>query len=236
MGTPTLNLQIYQHVSYEGPCAIAEWANSANHILHSYLWPNTGGSLLNAPDALIIMGGPMNINEHDTYPWLIEEKLKIREFIKSGKPVLGICLGAQLIADAFDQPIFPAGEKELGWSPLTTTVEAQDHPLLRHFPQSLHVFHWHEDTFKLPPESTLLGSTEACNNQGFAIGSVVGLQFHIELSRSDLYRLVNDQKLPEWEGRYVSTQAEILNQASAYENKIRSVLFNLLDHWIKFDN
>lgn len=132
-------------------------------------------------DWLVVMGGPMNIYEHDSHPWLIEEKRLIGEAIDAGKVVLGICLGAQLIADVLGGPVTPGRHKEIGWFPVQRQPGVEGTALDGVLPDKLTVFHWHGDTFELPPGARLLASSAACAHQAFCVDErVFGFQFHLE--------------------------------------------------------
>ena len=113
------------------------------------------------------------------FPWLVSEKQFIREAIRSGKPVLGICLGAQLIASAMGAGVYRNPLKEIGWFPIRG-ISSNDSSVFC-FPPSMIVFHWHGETFDLPPGATRLAKSDGCENQAFQFGqSVIGLQFHLE--------------------------------------------------------
>jgi GMP synthase-like glutamine amidotransferase len=156
------------------------------------------------------MGGPMSVNDEDKFPWLVSDKQFIREAINSGKPVLGICLGAQLIASAMGAKIYRNHVKEIGWFPIYGT-SPNDTPLFS-FPPSMTVFHWHGETFDLPKGATLLAKSDGCENQAFQIGkSVIGLQFHLETTPEAARELVThcrDELVP---AKYIQTEEEILS-------------------------
>ncbi|MEM6885350.1 MAG: type 1 glutamine amidotransferase [Verrucomicrobiota bacterium] len=225
------NILLFQHVPYEGPETILDWAVESGHILTYHHWNYKPAAPEKMPEALVIMGGPMNVDETSNYPWLATEKQFIRQAIETGIPVLGVCLGAQLIAAALGKTVFPNSHQELGWMPLSLTEEARQHPILSAFPDRLPVFHWHGDTFELPDGATLLGSTEACMNQGFAIGKCIGLQFHIEISHTVLKDLIEENQLPDWQGAYVTSPESIFLDATKYEVDCRKTLYQLLDRW-----
>ena len=132
-------------------------------------------------DALILLGGPMNIGQEDKYPHLEVEKELVREAMALGLPVLGICLGAQLIASALGAEVKPAAQKEFGWYQLAATEHGQQDPLIRHFQQQEFIFQWHGYTFDLPDTAQLLVTGDGCQNQAFKINNnIYGFQYHLE--------------------------------------------------------
>lgn len=132
-------------------------------------------------DALIFMGGPMSVN--DNLPYLRQEEEYIRQAISRGMPVLGVCLGSQLIARALGAQVRRNPAKEIGWFDLTLTPTGRADPLLAGFGDRERVFHWHGETFDMPPGAELLASSERCRNQAFRVGSTVyGMQFHLEVT------------------------------------------------------
>jgi GMP synthase (glutamine-hydrolysing) len=131
---------------------------------------------------LIVLGGPMNVDETDAHPHLDTEVELIREAIDADLPVLGICLGAQLIAKALGAAVRRNGEKEIGWHPLSPTEEAREDPLFGHFEPIQPIFQWHGDTFDIPDGAVHLASSPSCANQAFRYRqNVYGLQFHLEV-------------------------------------------------------
>jgi GMP synthase (glutamine-hydrolysing) len=135
-----------------------------------------------APDLLVVLGGPIGVYEEDKYAFLALELALIRQRLGSGKALLGICLGAQLIARACGSRVFAGPVKEIGWGPVTLS-EAGSMSALAALAGGTPVLHWHGDTFDLPPGAVCLASTEAYEQQAFSIGKhVLGLQFHLEAS------------------------------------------------------
>ena len=132
---------------------------------------------------LVVLGGPMNVDEIDRYPFLADEVQWIRQALAARLPVLGICLGSQLLAKALGARVYPNPIKEIGWYPINWTAAAADDALFAGCAVSPHVFQWHGDTFDLPPGATLLATSPLCRHQAFRFGSrAYGLQFHIEVT------------------------------------------------------
>ena len=132
-------------------------------------------------NGLVVLGGPMNVDQAAAYPHLLTEIAAIREALRLGMPVLGICLGAQLLAAALGARVRPNPVREIGWYRLQPVLQANQDRLFRQFDGSQHVFQWHAYTFDLPPGAVHLASTESCEQQAFRFGErAYGLQFHLE--------------------------------------------------------
>lgn len=158
----------------------------------------------------------MNIYEEDKYPWLDGEKKFIREAISSNKIVLGICLGAQLIADVLGGRVRRNLYKEIGWHPVKLTPEGQKSRIFNVLPNSFVAFHWHGDTFEIPPKAVRAAESDACANQAFALGKAIGLQFHLESSMDSIDNLTKnccDELVDE---KYIQCQEEILSHAERF--------------------
>jgi GMP synthase-like glutamine amidotransferase len=202
-----MKLHWLQHVPFEGLGYIEEWANNAGiQISCTRLYDQEKLPALGSFDGLVVMGGPMGIHDHDEHPWLIAEKEFIRQAIDADKTVLGICLGAQLMADALGANVYPGPQKEIGWFPIQRSEGA---PEL--IPDNLTVFHWHGDTFDIPEGALRLASSEGCKNQGFIYNQkAVGLQFHMETTSQSLEALLTNcaHELKD-EARFIQTAAAI---------------------------
>lgn len=130
-------------------------------------------------DIAVVLGGPIGVYETDAYPFLLDEIEALRQRMLERKPTLGICLGSQLMAQAFGGRVYPGGHKEIGWGELTLSESGRRSPL-QHL-QGAAVLHWHGDTFELPPDAELLASSPLYPNQAFRIGSnLLALQCHPE--------------------------------------------------------
>lgn len=169
-----------QHAPFEGIGSIESWLMKAGYMISATQFHESPSlPKVGDVDLVIVMGGPMSVNDEDIYPWLATEKQFIHDLITAGKPVLGICLGAQLIANALGARVYKNPVKEIGWFPVTGISSRHDSHFT--FPSSINVFHWHGETFDLPPGAIHLARSEACEYQAFQIGSsVMGLQFHLE--------------------------------------------------------
>ena len=144
---------------------------------------------------LIILGGPMNVYEEDVYPYLKGEDILIKEAIKRRIPVLGICLGGQLIAKATGAKVNKGAKKEIGWYDLLLTPGGKADKVFKNFPERLTVFQWHGDTFDIPSDATHLAGSVLFPNQAFRIGdNIYGLQFHLEVTQKMISRWINEYK------------------------------------------
>jgi len=186
---------------------------------------------LESYDALILMGGPMGIYDEKDYPWLAKEKAHIKAAIEAGKSVLGICLGAQLIASVLDARVAPMETKEIGWFPVATTDEGVDHPILGGLNHTMTVLHWHGDRFEIPSGAIRLVSSPACDNQAFLYQKrVLGLQFHLEMDEPAIRQIINTCGHELVESATIQSAKTLL--AHAAELNTKRALFQLLDNWV----
>ena len=174
----------FRHVEFENLGSIKTWLTKAGHTFcTTRMYANDPLPTIDQFDWLIVMGGPMSANDDATLPWMGPEKTLIRQTIEAGKPILGVCLGSQLIAAAMGAKVYPNPQREIGWFEIKRAPEADQHPFGSIFPPQIDVFHWHGDTFDLPKGAVRLASSAACLNQAYAISNhVIGLQFHLEMT------------------------------------------------------
>jgi len=208
-----------QHAPFEGLGSIEPWLRAAGYrITGTHFYESAS---LPSPDdihLLIVMGGPMSANDEDEFPWLIAEKHFIRQCIERGKPVLGVCLGAQLIASAMGARVFSNRTKEIGWFPIRAVPT--EGAFFR-FPPVVEVFHWHGETFELPPGAVHLARSEGCENQAFQLGrSALGLQFHLEVTPETVREMVKYGRSELVPSDFVQSEEVIL---AAPEEKYRTI-------------
>lgn len=222
-----------QHVAFEGLGSIEQVLLDKGHVLSAtHLYLNETLPDIDDIDWLIVMGGPMGVYDEDKYSWLAAEKQFIKNVIAAGKPVLGICLGAQLIADVLGARVYKNEHREIGWFELQTKDEINQTILADVFPPSLNAFHWHGDTFDTPEGAVSFVASEACKNQGFILNDkVVGLQFHLETTPESAQALV-DNCADELDGsRYVQPAQAILADTQNFItiNQVMNDLLNAME-------
>ncbi len=218
-----------QHVPFEGPGSIEPWLRTAGYgITNTRFFESSELPNLSQIDLLIVMGGPMSANDHDEFPWLIQEMQFIRSVVQSGKPVLGVCLGAQLIAKAMGAQVYQNREKEIGWFPIHG-VAPVDGSAFR-CPSFLDVFHWHGETFDLPSGAVCLAQSRGCKNQAFQLGqSVIGLQFHLETTPESARAIVSHCRAELVPSTYVQQETAIMGAASEKYLAINKLMDKVLE-------
>ena len=188
-----MHIHWLQHVPFEGLGTIQHWSEQNGHYLScTRFWAEDRLPEPDSLDLLIIMGGPMGVHDEPHYPWLAREKEFIRRTIDQKKTILGICLGAQLLASACGAAVYPNQEKEIGWFPITRAPSVSGW-VSEVFPAESMMFHWHGDTFDIPESGDLICSSEACRNQGFVVEDrLIGLQFHPEMTNQGISALIDN--------------------------------------------
>ncbi|MBD3315672.1 MAG: amidotransferase [Chitinivibrionales bacterium] len=200
-----------QHVPFEGLGTISRWAGERGYTIEgTRLFEGAPPPSLDEFEMLVVMGGPMGVGDENTYSWINVEKRFIERAIGVGKCVVGVCLGAQLIAEVLGARVYRAHHREIGWFPVSLTAEAHGDPTLEGFPSSFESFHWHGDTFDVPEGGRCLAGSEACENQIFAYDDgIVGLQCHLEATAESIQALLENCHDELGPGMFVQSENEM---------------------------
>jgi len=228
-----IRMAVLQHVEFEGPAAIADWAAVRGvQVRVCHLGRNGILPLIYDFDMLTIMGGPMSANDQAQLDWLGPEIALIRETIAADKTVFGVCLGAQMIAKALGARVYPGSAKEIGWFPVERTSA---HPLFDGLPDNFTPLHWHGETFDLPYGAKLLAKSNITVNQAFAVGQrVLGLQFHMEATEDSVRILVKAAAHEVGCGPFEQQPGIILAKLGQCA-RLRPLLETVLDRLIGFE-
>lgn len=226
-----MRIHWFQHVPFESLGSIEDWALARGHQLAvTRFWADDPLPALADFELAIVLGGPMNIYEHERFPWLIPEKIWLRAAIEAGRPVLGICLGAQLLADVLGGRVRKNQEREIGWFPVRQTPEASASAVMAGLPVEFDAFHWHGDTFDLPPDAVPLAESDACVQQAFSWRErVVGLQFHLETTPESATALIEHGREDLAPGRFVQTECAIFADRDRFR-RLNALMDRVLDN------
>jgi GMP synthase-like glutamine amidotransferase len=224
-----MKVHVLQHVPFEDIGSMASWLRKVNaEVYYTRFFDKPILPQLDKLDLIIVMGGPMSVHDDSDFPWLRLEKQFIRDAITQDISVLGVCLGAQLIASALGQRIYKNPFKEIGWYPIESTASSPD---WFQFPSLSSVFHWHGETFDLPSGATRLAKSAACENQAFQIKhNVIGMQFHLEATQESIRALIDhcdDELVP---GPYVQTQSQLFLASESTYKEINALMDKVLSY------
>lgn len=206
------------------------WAIRRKHTISSTrLYSGEEPPSVDQFDWLVVMGGPMGAGDADRFPWLTVEKQCIQQSIASGKFVLGICLGAQLIAAVLGGSVFRNEHREIGWHPVRLTSEARESALFSALPNEFAAFHWHGDMFAIPDGCVRMAGSDACANQAFQYrGRVFAIQFHLESTEENVRSLITCCPEDLRPGLYVQSAGEILSKTENIPS-LNILMENFLD-------
>jgi len=224
-----MKVHVLQHVPYEDLGSIQGWleAHSAE-VSFTRFFEQPVLPDIDDIDLVIVMGGPMSVNDERIFPWLIEEKRFVAAAVHTGKAILGICLGAQLVANTLGERVYPGPFKEIGWH----EIHSAEHPLESfRFPQAVTVFHWHGETFDLPHGTIRLAHSSACQNQAFQVDKrVIGLQFHLETTPRLVDAMISNCGDELVTGSYIQSAREILKVPATFYVTINQLMGKILDY------
>lgn len=225
----SLKVHVLQHASFEGIGSMEPWLlERGASIGYSHLYRGDSLPELEGLDLIIVMGGPMSVNDEAELPWLVAEKKLIRDAILQSVPMLGVCLGAQLMANAMGARVYPVGQREIGWFDIEAATGAND---TFQFPKCMKAFHWHGETFDLPAAAVRLAGSALCENQAFQLGwHAIGLQCHLEVTRAGVEAFIThcgDELVPD---TFVQSAEEIRKASRADYAAIQIVIEDVLEH------
>ena len=230
-----LNIHYFQHVFFEGPGCITNWAAQHGHTLTAtrFYEPSFALPDIENTDVLIVMGGPMGVYDDHLFEWLTIEKKYITNALQKNKKVLGICLGAQLIAACAGAPVNTASYKEIGWYKIYPASQLQEtHWLYEIIKEAPVVFHWHGDRFQIPDGADNLAFSEANDNQLFMLNeNVLGIQFHLEITERGLKEMIGNSANELIPGNYVQSAKEITARA-AFVKDNNQRMYRVLDRFL----
>ena len=225
---------VLQHAACEALGTI-EWALQSKRLRIRYVRPFSDEPIpdeINDAKGLIVMGGPMGVYEQEQYPYLRDELRLIERTVSANKPLLGVCLGSQLLAHALGGKVSKRTQKEIGWYPVRLTDEAVIDPLWAGVPREFTAFHWHGDVFSLPLGTTPLASSALTEQQAFRYGAkAYGLLFHLEVTRSHIDGMVGTFR-QELEEAGIASKA-IVQQTSEHLPSLQAVGTMVFEHWTR---
>lgn len=226
--TDQLRIRCLMHVPFEGAGAIEDWARMRGHQFSVVrLFDRDSLPVPEDFDLLAVMGGPMSVHDESEHPWLIEEKSLITRCLQQGVFVLGVCLGSQLLAECLGSLVRRNAHREIGWFPVNITAGAGS--LLHGFPDELMVFHWHGETYDLPPATAHRAASEGCLVQVFEHASALGLQFHLEVKQDGVEQLLSHCGNEIGPGAFQQDPSAIRSGQELHGEVAQRHLFKLLD-------
>ncbi len=222
-----MKVHVLQHVPFEDIGGMAGWLTKQGaEVGYTRFYGNAELPDPAGLDLVIAMGGPMSVNDEADLPWLVAEKAFVRAVVARGVPMLGVCLGAQLIANALGAKVYRNPVKEIGWFPVHAEDLAAD---VFKFPAEARVFHWHGETFDLPAGAVRLARSAVCENQAFQLGrNVVGLQFHLETTPESAADMLEHGRAELVEAPTIQNAATVLAEPAATYAANNALMASLL--------
>ncbi len=214
-----LRVHVFQHVHYEGLGSMETFFKDIGaDITYTEFFAGGKAPAPHAFDLLLVMGGPMGVYDEAEFPWIKEEKQALKAALNAQKPVIGICLGSQLMAEVLGGKVTKNAHREIGWFPVERISNPRVSWVSECFPERFTTFHWHGDTFSIPSGASALFKSEGCANQGFVWGEkVVGLQFHPEITPAVAATWVETGASEMQPGPYVQAADQIMGNPEVFE-------------------
>ena len=227
-----MHLHYIQHVPFETPGKILDWAKDRGHrVTGTRLYAGEALPAAETPDWLVVMGGPMSIGDEKAYPWLTVEKRFIEAALEQNKTIIGVCLGAQMLASVLGANVYRNKFREIGWFEVKLTRDAAAFPATRRLPRKFTPLHWHGDTFDIPRGAVNIAESKGCTNQMFVYGGrVIGLQFHLELTEQGVGDLVENCRHEIESAPYIQTPETITADKTRLQTG-HTILNSLLDRF-----
>lgn len=214
-----MRVHYLQHVPFEDLASIQPWLSAQGHsISATRLFAGEIPPGAQTFDWLIVMGGPMGVHDEAEHPWLVGEKRCIEDALAANKALLGICLGAQLIAQVLGAKVDKNPQPEIGWFDVERIVDGRQTAFAQSLPKRFSAFHWHGDCFDIPHGAAQLARSEACAQQAFAYGDkVLGLQFHLEATHESARALTENCADELTGGVWIQSAAEMLARPERFD-------------------
>ncbi|MCT8466968.1 type 1 glutamine amidotransferase [Chromohalobacter canadensis] len=230
-----MHIYFLQHADYLGPARFADWLTGMGHSHNTcHLYADETPPRFDNFDALIVLDAPFALHEEASPTWLKRERKLIARMLKSGKPLLGVGVGAQLIAEALGAIVSRGTYAERGWQPITLADESPFD-----LPERFEAFTWHHDVFGLPDDALPLGGSTASPLQGFAWdgGRVVALQCHLEATAASVSTLYDhlsafDQRLAAADGAYLQSRETVMEEPRRFD-RLAALLDRVMLEWLR---
>lgn len=229
----SVEVTVLQHVECETIGSIAELLHAKDlsvRIIRLFD-DQPAPSTLDSSSGLIVMGGPMGVYDQERFPYLTDERRLIEATVRANKPVLGICLGSQLLAAALGAAVKPSGTQEIGWHAVTLASAAKNDPLWSEIPTTFMALHWHGDVFELPAGAELLASSAMTPHQAFRYGkNAYGLLFHLEVTADSIERMADS--FPDDLKKVGLTRTSLIEQSQRHLPGLRSIGEKVFGRWV----
>jgi GMP synthase-like glutamine amidotransferase len=222
------------HSHLGGEIYLPIWAAEHGHVWKSSVVPSAPALPgCDDLDCLVVLGGPMSVWEEDKHPWLTAEKRFLESLIEVGKPILGVCLGAQILADLLGARTYSAALGEIGWHRVEATAESRSHSVGSALPDAFETFLWHGDSFDIPDGAVHIARSAAFESQAFVWNQVLALQFHLEVRPDWVRRIVARDGGGLTDSRFVQSQKTILDKPEKLYRANNAIMDRLLSCWLE---